>query len=473
MPSTEVPARTSGPAVLVNGRSRPLGDPPASTTLLTWLRGLGLTGAKEGCAEGECGACAVMVATDDGQGGTRWEAVTSCLLPAAALAGQEVVTVEGLGAPGHLHPVQHELAARGGSQCGYCTPGFVCALAAEHYRGGPVDPHALSGNLCRCTGYRPIREAAQALTEPDPADPLARRRAEPSPRPLPVRVGADERFVRPRDLAEALDLLAEPGAVAVAGCTDWGVEVNLRHRRAPLVVAVDALPELLGVRAEEGRLEIGAGVRLSRLEDELEGRVPLLAKLLPLFGSRLVRNRATLGGNLATASPVGDAAPVLMALEASLRLVGQEGEREVPVADCFTGYRSTVLRPGELVRSVLVPLPVLPLARFSKVTKRRLDDISGVAVAVAARVGTGPDGPRVERIRIGLGGVAGTPVRGVTAERLVEGAPWTAETVARAAEAQAAALDPLDDLRATADYRRAMVRQALLRFHHEATGAGP
>ena len=270
------------PAVVVNGRSRDLREVGGHVTLLEWLRGSGLTGAKEGCAEGECGACAVLVARDDGAGGTRWVAINACLVPAAGFDQQEVVTAEGLGQPGDLHPVQQEMARRGGSQCGYCTPGFICAMAAEYYRPGRLpashngngssnghskpsdhehgpngfDLHSLSGNLCRCTGYRPIRDAAYALGPPDPADPLLARQTGPAPAPAPTSVTSDQgRYVRPADLAEALGLLAEhPDAQLVAGSTDWGVELNIRHRRAGPHHRHRPAPRAAGVRGPPGRV---------------------------------------------------------------------------------------------------------------------------------------------------------------------------------------------------------------------------
>jgi xanthine dehydrogenase small subunit len=488
----------AGPAsVTVNGVPRSLEDTDPATSTLDLVRGLGLTGAKEGCAEGECGACAVLVLRED-EDGSRWVAVASCLVPAASLDGQEVVTVEGLGTPDHLHPVQRSLAERGGSQCGYCTPGIVCSMAAEYYRpdrrartgpladraeqnGHPQRPaagglatttseadgfadngfelEAVAGNLCRCTGYRPIRDAARALGAPAPGDALAARTTLSGPPASRTRVSAaGHSFVRPGDLAEALHLLAEhPDAAVVAGATDWGVEVNLRGRRDPVVVAIDRLPELREVVDGPDVLEVGAALTLSEVERRLAGRVPLLDRLLPQFASRLVRNAATIGGNLATASPIGDLAPGLIALDARLVLASAEGEREVPVDGFFTGYRRTLLRPGELIRSVRVPLPTSPLAAFHKVAKRRLDDISGVAVAVALVVVDGT----VTRARIGLGGVAATPLRAGDTEAALEGRPWDEETVAAAAEVLRGEGTPLDDLRASADYRRAVLGTAL------------
>ena len=405
------------------------------------MRGRGLVGAKEGCAEGECGACSVLVARPGTTTPTRWTALNACLVPVLALDGQEVVTAEGLGTPADLHPVQREMAVRGGSQCGYCTPGFVCSMAAEFYRpgrgsdaapprswaprstptsSGPngFDLHALSGNLCRCTGYRPIRDAAYALAAPADGDPLAARQHQPVPpargRPARRRSSAPPTWP-PRCSCSA----SAPTRCVVAGSTDWGVEVNLRGVRAPLVVAIDRLPELRGVTVGTDVVEIGAAVTLSEIAPRLDGAVPLLDLLLPQFASVLIRNGATLGGNLGTGSPIGDTAPGLLALGASLVLVSADGEREVPLADYFTGYRRSVRTAGELIRAVRIPQPQPGLVGFTKIAKRRFDDISSVAVAFGLDVVDGV----VAAARIGLGGVAATPIRARATEQALVGRP--------------------------------------------------
>ncbi|TJY69048.1 2Fe-2S iron-sulfur cluster binding domain-containing protein [Arthrobacter sp. CAU 1506] len=469
--------------VKVNGVPRVLAAGP-QVSLLDWLRGQGLTGAKEGCAEGECGACAVLVAREDGPDRTRWTAVNSCLPAALAFDGGEVVTSEGLGrAPGacsaeELHPVQREMADRGGSQCGYCTPGFVCAMAAEYYRPerqpaaeerepchGPngFDLHALSGNLCRCTGYRPIRDAAYALGAPAEADPLAARREASAPAAKRTRfVSSGTEFIRPETLQELLNRLEQdPDAVLVAGATDVGVERNLRHSRPRLVLAIDRLEELRGLDIATEYVEIGAALALSEVEQGLGGRVPLLSELFPQFASRLIRNSATLGGNLGTGSPIGDAAPVLLALDATLLLTSPRGERSVALADYFTGYRQTAREPDEIIRAVRVPLPLAPITAFHKVAKRRFDDISSVAVAFAARF----DGAVVADVRIGLGGIAATPLRAKATEDALAGRELTRESAAEAAAVLASEGTPMDDHRASARYRAAMLEQAMLRFY--------
>ena len=502
------------PGLVVNGRTRKLGEVGGHVTLLEWLRASGLTGCKEGCSEGECGACAVLVARDDGLGGSRWVAINACLVPVAALDQQEVVTAEGLGQPGELHPVQREMASRGGSQCGYCTPGFICSMAAEYYRPGrrpptsgadghgngdrlagsattpvntaPVngtriaaeaehgpngfDLHALSGNLCRCTGYRPIRDAAYALGQPEVYDPFAARQARPAPGPAVTSTSSPQgRYIRPAGLAEALALLAaHPDARLVAGSTDWGVELNIWHARAELTIGIDRLAELRDFCVGPDRIDLGAALSLSEIESRLAGRVPLLDDLFPQFASKLIRNGATLGGNLGTASPIGDAPPALLALGASLVLASAEGEREVELADYFTGYRQSVKRPDELIKTVRVPLPLAPLTAFHKIAKRRFDDISSVAVAYALRLDVGQDGgPVVGSIKIGLGGVAATPLRALAVEEAVAGKPWTREVAEAAAQELARAGTPISDHRASSRYRIAMLGSSLLKFHAE------
>jgi len=268
------------PDATVNGRTVAFGNLPPHTTALDWIRDLGFTGAKEGCAEGECGACAILVTrpSTTGDNTTEWVCINACLIPAASLDGLEVLTAEGLGSPDDLHPVQREMALRGGSQCGYCTPGFVCSMAAEFYRAGRAvdahpgaadepehgangfDLHAMSGNLCRCTGYRPILDAAFALGEPAADDPFAQRRSEAAPVARATRVadnGAE--YVRPADLTATLELIHQrPDAVLVAGATDWGVEVNLRGRRAPFVVGIDQVSGLREMLVEDDAFTLGA-----------------------------------------------------------------------------------------------------------------------------------------------------------------------------------------------------------------------
>ncbi|GAB3533575.1 FAD binding domain-containing protein [Arthrobacter tecti] len=484
-----------GIRVTVNGEVRDCSGTNPHTRLLDWLRDEGLTGSKEGCAEGECGACAVLVARPDGPDRSRWTSVNACLPPALAFDGQEIITAEGLGnvsnacTPEELHPVQREMAERGGSQCGYCTPGFICSMAAEYYRPertpadsdketgtdavgedhatdhecGPngFDLHALSGNLCRCTGYRPIRDAAYALETPPDADPLLDRQNRPAPAPQHTKT---EQFSRPETLTEVLQALQDnPDTKLVAGATDLGVEVNLRHSRPTTTIAIDRLEELRTLRQSADSIEIGAALTLSEVERALAGRVPLLSHLFPQFASRLIRNAATFGGNLSTGSPIGDSAPVFLALDTRVVLASVEGEREVPLSEYYTGYRQSVRKPNELLKAMRIPLPLAESTAFYKIAKRRFDDISSVSVGIAMQLSAGV----VSSVRIGLGGVAATPIRALKAEAALVGQPWTPDTAAAAAVVMAGEGTPIDDMRASALYRSAMLRQALLRFHAE------
>ncbi|NNH69096.1 2Fe-2S iron-sulfur cluster binding domain-containing protein [Nocardia uniformis] len=490
--------------ITVNGKVTPISPAAPHTSVLDFLRERGFTGSKEGCAEGECGACSIMVARPGVNQPTDWVATNACLVPVAALDGQEIVTAEGLGTldgsgtPTALHPVQREMAVRGGSQCGYCTPGFICSMASEYYRpdrcagadsadtaADPVaaephthdaehgpngfDLHSLSGNLCRCTGYRPIRDAAFALGAPSADDPFAQRREQAAPAPVATEYTRDGRtFQRPETLADAVRLMRErPDAVLVAGATDWGVEVNIRAQRADYAIGIDRLPELRELRVASDHIEIGAAVPLTEIERRLDGSVPLLAQLFPQFASRLIRNTATLGGNLGTGSPIGDSPPALLALGASVLLASVDCEREIDLADYFTGYRQSVRRPDELIRAVRIPLPLAPVTAFHKIAKRRFDDISSVAVAFALDLEDG----KVRSARIGLGGVAATPIRARDTEAALVGLPWSPETVEAAARVLRSEGTPMSDHRASADYRSAMLGQSLLKLYAQTTEA--
>ncbi|CAM3460217.1 Xanthine dehydrogenase small subunit [Deinococcus saxicola] len=241
------------------------------------------------------------------------------------------------------------------------------------------------------------------------------------------------------------------------------MEVNIRHARAGVTIAVDGLAELRELEWHDGHVRIGAGLNLTEIERRLDGRIPLMAEWFPQFASRLIRNSATLGGNIGTASPIGDSPPTLLALDASLILASREGEREVALADFFRGYRQTELRDGELIRAVKIPLPLAPITGFYKYAKRRFDDISSVAVGIALEL----ESDNVRRIRIGLGGVAATPIRALKAEEALAGKPWTKRNVREAARVMGQEGTPLSDHRASADYRAAMLEQALLKFFFE------
>ena len=471
---------------LLNGKPVASDSVDPHRSLLHFLREAGWTGTKEACAEGECGACAVAVVRRDLHGNACFMPVNSCLVPVPAVDGESIVTVEGVAASdGELHPVQRAMAAGCGSQCGYCTPGFVISLFCEFYRPGRTgyDPEAISGNLCRCTGYRPIVELARALPQPAAGDPrVAWLAAQPPAEPRGFQHESHAAvFARPRAVSELFDMQRRwPSARMIAGGTDVMVEVNQRNARWPALIALDGLGELQRFECNADEIVLGAGIALGELEQRLgqAGAVDAsaLPQLWPLFSSRLIRNRATLGGNLATASPIGDALPVLLALEAQLGLLGPRGERRIALSDFFVGYRSTALEPGELIASIHLPRPLAAFQRFYKVSKRPLDDISGVAAAFALDLendgGSNSGERRVARLRVAYGGIAATPLRAEGIERLAIGRPWNRDTLAVLCAESERLGTPLSDHRASAAYRRAMIGKLLEKFFEDTQPTG-
>jgi xanthine dehydrogenase small subunit len=452
-----------GISFLLNGREVHVGDVATQVTLLDFIRARGLTGAKEGCAEGECGACAVAMVADE-QGRAAYRVVNSCLMFLPTAANREFYTSESLAERGELSEVQQAMAAAGGSQCGYCTPGFVMSLFVEQHRrdrDGPCDPLAMGGNLCRCTGYRPIRDAAYAVVDA-PRGAFRDRLDVPASALEPLSVDG---FSRPSTLDDCVAILhSHPDAMVIAGCTDLGVESNLRLKRWPLLVSVEAIPELHEWSESDGSVRIGGALPLSDIARAWRNAPRVVHEWLDLFASPPIRNRATLGGNLATASPIGDSAPLLLALDASVHTVGPLGPRVQPLASFFSGYRKTVLERGEIIRSIEIPKPLPAFVRFYKVAKRRLDDISTVAAAMALdRDRSG----RVRRARFAFGGVAATPLRAVEAEQAVLGQLWNESAVDRVQQVLDRVLSPMSDHRGSKEYRREVAKSLVEKFWWE------
>ena len=465
----------------LNGRSIQADGERPTTSLLEFLRTHGFTGSKRGCDEGDCGACTVAIVDRDTDGKPTYRAVNSCITLLPMVAGREIVTVEGLASgPGlaGLHPVQAALVENHASQCGYCTPGVAVSLFEAYHRTDCHTPAHLNdqlcGNLCRCTGYRPIRDAAlsacsrRKLGDTPAGDPLTARLQGQPPLLSELAYAADGRtFFRPTSLAELFALLAsEPAARLIAGGTEIGVEVNKKFRDFPCLISTEAVPELNVLQpAHDGGWQIGAAVSLTSLESKVAPSYPPLARMLRVFAARQIRNRATLGGNLATASPIGDTAPVLLSLDAALVLTSAQGERTIPLADFFTGYRQTALLAGEIIREIRLPPFSAPAgctrrADFLKVSHRRELDISIVASAFLLDLDSAG---RVRHARLAFGGVAERPRRAVEAEQFLLG-----RSPAEASEGVAAILartfTPIDDLRASATYRQALLLSLWERF---------
>ena len=434
--------------ITINGDPVEVSSAPLHQNLLEFLRFSGRTGSKVGCNEGDCGACTVLLL----ECGRPPRAINSCLALVHSLIGREVVTAEGLGGRG-LHPVQQAMIASNGSQCGYCTPGFVCSMAEASARGVAGDPVAvadqLCGNLCRCTGYRPIRDAMDGV----PDLPMASS-VQPSKAGSPA-------YLTPATLDEALRLKSEhPDAPFIVGATELAVLINKRHLRPEKLISLEHVDRLLSVEETESHWHVGAAVRLTDLVDRLKGEFPALDQMFRLFASRQIRHRASLGGNLVTASPIGDSAPVLLALDATVTLASLTGERVVPLAEFFTGYRKTVLAPGEILVTISLPRNLPGRCVFYKVSKRREMDISAVSAAIRLVV---DDEKVITNARLAYGGVAATPARATKTERLLVGRSYQDAADDEVLEALAAEFQPLDDLRASVDYRKALIRDLFLK----------
>ena len=441
---------------LLNGARVSLSAEKGSRTLLTWLRETrGLVGTKEGCAEGDCGACTVVLADLDAAGKLRYQPVNACILSLGTLEGKEVITVEGLARGGALHPVQQAMVDCHGSQCGFCTPGFVMALYAQHKSSAPKSlEDAIAGNLCRCTGYRPIVEAGQRagamakaeVETKEDAERLARLQA------LPRETTRLADFFSPLTVSELAGFLTRhPQARILAGGTDVGLEITKQHRDLNEVVYTGRVAELKQITETDALLEIGGAVTYAEAHDALARLHPDIGELLRRLGAVQVRAAGTLAGNIANGSPIGDSMPVLLALDAMLILQKGEATREARLARFYTGYRKSVLLPGEFIRSIRIP-KLAHGARFAvyKLSKRFDQDISSVCAAFHVHAG---------KARFGFGGMAATPSRARQAEAAY------AQGIEAACAALVSEFSPISDQRASAWYRIRTAQALLRKFH--------
>jgi len=463
----------------LNGKQEFVKDYSTNITLLQYLRRRGLIGSKEGCAEGDCGACTVVLIDTDASGHNQYRAINSCLVPLPLIAGRKIVSVEGVATSAELHPVQQAMVNRHGSQCGYCTPGFIMSLFEAYHRKDLNEAWQLDdqlcGNLCRCTGYRPIREAAcECLAQRDLPDSEIESAVSPTGATRLDSIGyrtALETFFRPVTLAELWQLLTvNPDAQLVAGATELGLKITKLFQSFPTLISLEGIAELTVLEPNDTHWRVGAAVTLTRVWETLGQEFPVLASMLRWFGSRQIRNRATLGGNLATASPIGDSAPVLLALDAALVLESVNGARVVPLNEFFVGYRKTQLQPGEIIREILIPRersvapPDQEFTRFYKASRRREMDIS--TVAGCFRIQLDVSG-KVRLARVVYGGVAPTPVRAADVEAALVGKSWNRGTVAAIAEALAKRFAPISDVRGSAEYRAALIVELFEKFFED------
>ncbi len=449
---------------LLNGQPVDLADAEPTQSLLRWLRGRHLTGTKEGCGDGDCGACTVVLIEADQNGESHYVAVNSCLLPVGLLPGRDLLTVEALAGGEQLHPAQQALVDNHGSQCGYCTPGFVMSLFAGFHEG-ELNDHTTEGNLCRCTGYRPIRDATAALRQ-HPASHAGFEALLATPR---VKLaGCIGNFHSPTTLEDAVALKQRyPEACFFAGGTDLGVNLSRHQDLGSVFIALDRIAELQRLDCDDKQVRIGAGVSLTRIEKELTDVFPALDEIMPWFAARQIRNRATFGGSLGSASPIGDLAPFLLALDATVECFGPAGRREIAMADFFLDYRKTARLPDEIITAVLIPRKKGVQQGFYKLAKRQTDDISIVAAAFAIER---DDAGVVRHARLAYGGVAATPIRALEVEAMLLGHRLDAALVEAARVALTQTFSPLSDHRASADYRRALCGNVFAKFMREKLG---
>jgi xanthine dehydrogenase small subunit len=462
---------------ILNGRRETVASLPPTTTLLAYLRGTRrLTGTKEGCAEGDCGACTVAVG-ELSREGVRYRAVNACIQFLPMLHGKAVVTVEGLKGPGGaLHPCQQAIVDRHGSQCGFCTPGFVMSLYAMGLNGTPPDLAAINdefaGNLCRCTGYGPLIEAArEALQAEPPAWDREGRGAEAEalaaikPDETLALTHGGQRYFAPTTADEFAQLYqTNPDAVIVAGATDVGLWVTKQHRDLRTLISIAGVEELRTINARSDAIYIGAAATYSDAETVLADAFPDFGELIRRLGARQVRNAGTIGGNIANGSPIGDTPPALIALGATLHLRQGETHRRMPLEDFFLAYGRQDRAAGEFVAAVEVPRLADPgQLRCYKVSKRFDQDISALCGCFNIRIEAGA----VAEARIAFGGMAATPKRARTVEAALIGRPWTEATVATALPAFEEDFAPLSDMRGSATYRMLTAKNLLRKYFTE------
>jgi len=470
---------------LLNGNEVTLTDVAPDLTLLDWLRlERRLRGSKEGCAEGDCGACTVLVGRLAGDE-IIYDSVTACIRFVGSLHGTHVVTIEHLrGENGALHPVQQAMVDHHGSQCGFCTPGFVMSLYGLWMRD--PDPSrraiekALQGNLCRCTGYAPIIRAGQAISsygQPQ-GDPLRAERIAVKDKIRAIHDGrrveigtGENRIIIPAGLDDFAALYAEnPEARIVAGSTDVGLWVTKFMRRIGPVIFIGHLPELKRVAENDSEVRFYAGVTYSEALPVIQANFPQLGELWNRFAGEQVRNMGTIGGNIANGSPIGDTPPPFIALGAKLHLRRGEHRREIKLEDYFLAYGQQDRQPGEFVESVTIPLlPAGETFATYKISKRREEDISALCGAFRVFVN---DAGVVGMARIAFGGMAATPKRARAVEAALVGRPWTMDSVEAVLPAFAEDYQPISDMRASAEYRLLAAQNLLKRFFLETQGQG-
>jgi len=470
---------------LMDGEIVEARDVDPTTTVLQYLRRhLRRTGTKEGCAEGDCGACTVAIGELHDER-IDYRAVNACIAFLPTLDGRELVTVESLGRSGALHPAQRAMVDCHGSQCGFCTPGFVMSLFVHYERGRSSDDQtlcdALAGNLCRCTGYGPILKAGRRMHElpgvprrSDNKESIAKLKSIERTDDLAIAFDCpvakvQKRYFAPRSLNPALKLAAQyPQAVFVAGATDVGLWVTKQHRALETIIALHEVSELKKMRETDAGLDIGAGVSYAAAHEALQNWHADFGEVVRRLGSEQIRNSGTIGGNIANGSPIGDSMPLLIAGGARLFVRSARRARELPLEDFFIAYGKQDLQPGELVERVFLPrLDNDAFFRAYKISKRFDQDISAQCAAFALRISSA----RIGAARVAFGGMAATPARARGCEEALQGAPMSLETIENAAAALEKDFTPISDMRASDRYRVTAAKNLLHRLYLEWEGA--
>jgi xanthine dehydrogenase small subunit len=459
------------------------GELAPTTTVLQYLRGLpDHRGVKEGCAEGDCGACTVVLAETDEGSTLRYRAVDSCLVMLPMLHGKQLITIENLRDPsGSLHPVQKAMVDYYGSQCGYCTPGVVMSLFALYKsrqtptRDEVVD--AIAGNLCRCTGYRSIVDAGLFASSDGMQDHFTLEHKETLfllqsiPRDGVLLDTGKQRYARPLTMEEALHFRAnDPDAVVLCGATDAALRVTKQHEVFRSVLDISGIPELREIEVTKEGFLFGAAVTMQEILESVWTKIPSLAEMLKVFGSRQIRNMATIGGNVGTASPIGDTLPVLIALRAEVEVTGPDGKRRLPIEDFLVGYRKTACKADELITRIFMPTaPPEVIVRSYKVSRRHDLDISTVSGAFRLKW---DDRGIVREAVLAYGGMAAKPSRATRTEEHLTGKRWSRSTVEDAMDVLSGEFTPLDDVRGSSGFRLSIARNLLLKFWDETSSTG-
>lgn len=458
---------------ILNGQMREVSGLSPTTTLLQYLREqLRLTGTKEGCAEGDCGACTVAVGRlQDGE--VVFKSLNACIAFLPTLDGREIITVEHLKTGGALSPVQQAMVHCHGSQCGFCTPGFVMALSTlMHNNDNASDEDiqdAISGNLCRCTGYRPILDAARQ------ANMSTQRKFEYDAAALKT-IQRDSmftyeapagKFFAPVTVEELAEVLGKyPEATLLAGGTDVGLWVTKMHKHLDVIIYTGNVQSLRAIRETQAEIEIGAAVTYTEAFDALISYDPALQDFFRRFASLHIRNAGTVGGNIANGSPIGDGMPAMIAMGTEIILRSPSGARRIPLEKYFLAYKKQDRKPGEFLEKIIIrKKPEGTLYRAYKVSKRFDQDISAVCGAFAIEMKDG----KISAVRFAYGGMAATPKRAEKAEAVLIGQEWNLENVKKAMAAMAEDFSPLSDMRASSEYRRTVARNLLHRFYLETT----